>query len=244
MNFTKTLVTLVVLSILAVGFGYWASKTKPAATVPMQQTHVLAGEQVGEGDLYRYAESGQYYTVEANYPGSRPIIEAALKTDIDQFKQNIEGLDATVMPSLADGNKLAFNAEFKTYTSGQLHTTSYAYTIYENTGGAHPNTYFKTFTFDQNGKEVGIKEVIASNPNGLEELSLLVSNEVTAQMKQRLSQDDVTGAIFAEGLAAKEENFSNFVVDGDTLVILIPPYQVAAYVMGSFEVRIKLKDIQ
>lgn len=239
MNFKQVIVALIILLVLGAGFDYWASKTPP---LPPVQQHVLAGEQIGEGNEYRYSEEGQYYTAEAFYPGDKPVIEQALADLIAEFKQNIAGLDATVMPSLADGHKLAFAAEYKTYTGTK--TTSYAYAVYEDTGGAHPNTYFKTFVFDQQGNEIGIKDSIASNPNGLEELSLLVSDDVTAQMKQRLNQDDVTGALFVEGLAPTVENFSNFVIDGDTLVILIPPYQVAAYAVGSFEVRIKLKDIQ
>ena len=130
-------------------------------------------------------------------------------------------------------------------------TVSYAYQVYADTLGAHPNLYYKTFVFDQNGNQLGLKDVLSNNPNWLEELSLLVSQDVTAQLKARLAESipqgdegpDVTDSLFTEGLAAQEENFKNFVVDGDELVILIPPYQVAAYAAGAFEVRIPLSEV-
>ena len=57
---------------------------------------------------------------------------------------------------------------------------------------------------------------------------------------------DLTWSAWAQaaGLAPTVENYSTFAVDGDTLLIELPPYQVAAYAAGSFEVRVPLKDIQ
>ena len=101
-----------------------------------------------------------------------------------------------------------------------------------------------TFVFDKDGNKVALGQLFPNNPNWLEELSLVVSNDVVAQMKQRTGLDDITGSVFAEGLATKEENFQNFVIDGDMLVVEIPPYQVAAYAAGSFEVRTPLKGLQ
>jgi hypothetical protein len=70
-----------------------------------------------------------------------------------------------------------------------------------------------------------------------------VRTDVTAQYKQRAEVATTTGLLFEEGFAPTEENFQNWYLDGDTLVIQIPPYQVAAYVAGSFEVRIPLAEI-
>lgn len=243
----KTLIALGMLIVLGLVFGFWASKSPAPAGQEAQEQHILKGEQVGEGNIYRYAASEQYYEVNVEYPDTgnaqaQAALETGLKTEIDDFVQNVQGLDASVLPSLAGGHKLMLDIGYKSY-SGTNNTGSYLFTIYADTGGAHPNTYFKTFVFDQTGKQLSIEDVLKNNPNGLEELSLVVSNDVVAQMKDRIGVDDVTSSIFAEGLSPKAENFSNFVVDGADLVIEIPPYQVAAYAVGSFEVRMPLNSI-
>ncbi len=230
---TRQIISVVVVIVIA-GGAWWFLVNVPAPA-PAQEQMVQASE---------FNEEGPYSTIKVEYPATSPAaratIEAALKTEIDNFKQNIQGLDATIMPSLA-GRKLAFAAEYKEYSGAD--TTSYWYTVYEDTGGAHPNAYFKTFVFDKSGARLELGDVLKNNPNWLEELSLLVSGDVVAQYKVRTQVDDPTGAIFGEGLAPKAENFQNWFIDGDTLVIEIPPYQVAAYAVGSFEVRISLSDI-
>lgn len=254
MNSTRIInIVLIVVALVAIAWG--VSLIKVSEPVPPMQ-HVLEGQLTAAGD-YRYSENTDYYTIDVDYPATttlsgaadvkaRTTIEQALADHIAQFKQ--DGNFANLTPQdieiqgLGPDRKYALGMTYTVYASPAY--ASYVYLIYEDTLGAHPNAYFLTFVFDKNGNQVGIKDILASNPNGLQELSLLVSNDVTAQMKTRLGMDDVTGAIFAEGLAPTEENFSNFAIDGDTLLIEIPPYQVAAYAMGSFEVRIKLKDIQ
>lgn len=233
-----------ILLAVAVGLVAWGLTfihvQKPAAAEPDSAT-VQAPVQLQPST---YTESGSHYDISVAYPATsaaeRATMEAAFASQIADFKSAVADLDPSVMPSLAD-HKLSFGAEYKAYEAPGY--TSYLYTVYEDTGGAHPNGYFKTFVFDAQGKEVTLDKVLAGNPNWLEELSLAVSNDVVAQMKQRTGQDDVTGLLFAEGLAPKAENFENFVIDGDTLVIEIPPYQVAAYAAGSFEVRLPLSSI-
>jgi len=203
------------------------------------------GSATPQGD-YKYTEEGPYYVIEARYPAGRPAVEAALAASIAQFKEdgnfaNLTAEDIQIQ-GLGPDRKYAYDAEYKTYNAPGY--TSYFYTIYQDTLGAHPNGFFLTFVFDKEGNKVSLAQLFPNNPNWLEELSLVVSNEVVAQMKQRTGLDDITGSVFAEGLATKEENFQTFVIDGDMLVVEIPPYQVAAYAMGSFEVRTPLKGLQ
>ncbi len=245
---------IVGLVIVAAGVVWGLSLVKAPQSVVY--TPVLQGEQLGEGSMV-YHENEAYYTIEALYPFStelspaadakvRMTIESAIAERIAEFKENGNFAALTAedikIQGLGVDRKYALGMEYKAYAGAD--TVSYLYAIYEDTLGAHPNAYFMSFVFDKQGKQLGITDILATNPNGLEELSLLVSNDVTAQMKARTGVDDVSGSSFAEGLAPKVENFSTFVIDGDTLVLALPPYQVAAYAVGSFEVRIQLKDIQ
>lgn len=197
-----------------------------------------------------YTNEGPYHSIRVLYPEApqkqRTSIEAEMQELVAQFKQNarVESLtpaDIEIM-SLGGERKFTLAAEYKTYVSGEY--TSYLYTIYEDMLGAHPNGYFMTFVFDAEGNAVELGSLFPQNPNWLGELSLLVSNDVSAQYRARAGIDDLTGLLYPEGLAPKVENFQNFVLDQDDLVIFIPPYQVAAYAAGSFEVRIPLADLR
>jgi hypothetical protein len=228
-----------VAALAAVGLTYLKAPQTP-------ETHILSGIATSTGS-FEYTEDHPYYTVDIVYPethnqNEQTIIETALKSTADDFAQNIDGLDPSVMPSLAQGYKLALNIDYARY-AGARATTSYLFTVYEDTGGAHPNTFFTTFVFDARGQQLALKDLLGRNPQWLEELSLRASDDIVAQMKKRLGQDDVTGAIFADGLAPKEENFQTFIIDKEDLLIEIPPYQVAPYAAGSFEVRLSLSDL-
>lgn len=248
MNPKKVVVALVAVLILGALFGWLGSRTQNAPTTKVQQQDLLGGSATTTGG-YEYAESTGTYTVSLLYPGAtqlsdpaadqqaRLTVEAGLKQELDDFKENVQGLDAAILPSLADGHKLELEATYKTYAGSG--TVSYLYTIFADTGGAHPNTYFKTFVFDQTGTTTSI----AAYAN-LQKLATIVSADVTKQAQERLQEQDVSGAIFAEGLTPTENNYSNFVIDGSDILVEIPPYQVAAYVLGSFEVRVPLAQVK
>jgi hypothetical protein len=237
MSLKQTVIALVLLAVGIGIFGLWASRTEPIAQAPQE---VAASEVVDEG---------QYYSIRITYPAATPDVRATIESEVSalaaEFKANAKVDDLTPedieVMGLGDGRKYTFEAEHKEYTSPEYR--SYVYTVYEDTLGAHPNTTFKTFVFDKDGNRKTLTEVLSNNPNALEELSLLVSNDVVAQYRQRAQVDDVTGLLYDEGLAATAENYSNFYVDGDDLVVLFPPYQVAAYAAGSFESRVPLADI-
>ncbi len=255
MNFKKLGVALVLLGLGLVVFGLLAQH-QGSGVAHTQDVHVLTGTTTPAGN-YAYAEDAPYYTIKVSYPATtslavpadaaaRLVIETALAKEINQFKT--DGNFANLTPEdvkiqgLGPDRKYALDMEYAAYTSSDY--VSYAYTIYEDTLGAHPNVYYLTMVFDKTGKRIGIKDILVGNPNGLEELSLLASTQVNNELKKRINMDDTTGALFAEGLSPTENNYSNFYVTGDTLVVMFPPYQVAAYAVGAFEARILLKDLR
>ncbi len=254
MNYKQVAIALVILAGLLVVVSFWP--TTPPKTAPVVQEQVLAGTLSSAGD-YEYAEDEKYYTVKASYPAetglsaeadakARLTIERSLADRIAEFKKNGGLNDMTAenaaIQNLGGDRKYALDLKYKKFTAPD--SVSYLYTVYEDTGGAHPNTYFMTFVFDKQGNKMELAQLFPSNPKWLEELALLVSNDVVSQYKARAQVEDTTGLLFNEGLAPKAENFSNFVLDGNSLAVYLPPYQVAAYAAGSFEVKIPLKDLQ
>jgi hypothetical protein len=254
MNYKQIGIALVGLGVLALLFANWMQR-QPGEAEPIAETHVLAGTTTPAGD-YQYVEDADYYTIEVSYPAKttleaaadrkvRLAIEQSLADAIAEFKRNgnFDNLtqEDVAIQGLGPERKYMLGMEYKAYAGEE--TVSYAYTVYEDTLGAHPNGYFMTLVFDKQGDPMTLEQVLAANQSSIEKLSTLVFNDVVAQTKQRLGQDEIAGVLFDEGLSPRVENFKSFVIDGDTLVVLIPPYQVAAYAMGSYEVRIPLAEL-
>ncbi len=261
---TKQMLSVMgVLVALALVFAWLSSYTRPpapAAGLP-PTSPVLHGTATTTGD-FEYQEKADGYQIDIIYPSTtglgadadlrvRTTIERGLADIINTFKSDAASMltPDEVARLKSQSTFYALGATYKAYR-GQG-TVSYEFDIYQDTGGAHPNAFYKTFAFDEQGTVLELSTVLKNNPNWLEELSLLASQDVVRQLKERIGSSlpqgangpDVTDSMFSEGVAAKEENFQNFVIDGSDLVILIPPYQVAAYAMGTFEVRIPLSKI-
>lgn len=249
MNTTRIISAL--LLAVAVGIVAWGLSSLHSQQ-PQQQpeSHLLAGlaTTTAAGAGYEYTEDHPYYTVDLVYPETRnqaeqTAVETALKTELDGYAQSVADVDASVLPSLQEGYKLALDIDYQKFT-GAGETTSYLFTVFEDTGGAHPNHYFRTFVFTPAGATLGLGDLFVSTSTNstadyLNQIAEIATADVTEQLQERLG-DDSSDALFADGLAPTVDNYQNFVLDGSTLKILFPPYQVAAYAAGDFEVDIPL----
>jgi hypothetical protein len=254
MTTKQILYSLGVLAVLAVIFGFWASFTKPIEPVA-QEAHALPGSLTDQGD-YLYTEDKDYYTIKAAYPATtglepeadlkaRATIEQGLAQGIADFKKD-SGLD-TLTPqdaqiqNLSADHRYSLDMEYKAFTSSS--TVSYAYQVYADTLGAHPNLYYKTYVFDEQGNQLALADLfVASSTTYLKQISDAATAQIKDELTSRLGAAP-GDSFFAEGTAANPDNFQSFVIDGDELVFLIPPYQVAAYAAGAFEVHIPLSQL-
>ncbi len=100
----------------------------------------------------------------------------------------------------------------------------------EYTGGAHPNANIWTIVYDTN----------KHNIVNLEELISL--EKVSFQVRQNLIINPriVNTLWMMEGTTSKEEYFLNYVMTDKGIIFYFPPYQVAPYSSGTFEVLVKL----
>ena len=133
--------------------------------------------------------------------------------------------------------------EYKPYLSKNF--VSYEFDIYMDTGGAHPNGFFRTLTLDKEGREVTLEDLFVSGAPYLPRISVEVYTEVLAQLRERSGGE--VSADMADmvriGTSPTPETLQFFVLDGSDLVILIPPYQAASYASGTFAVRIPLSQL-
>ncbi|MDB5224871.1 MAG: hypothetical protein JWO43_493 [Candidatus Adlerbacteria bacterium] len=250
---------LAVLALIAWGISYMQPKVAAPTAVVQGDVNILQGTATSTGDLV-HTEHTDYYDIRVVYPAKTPLIVSSVEADaaarttmeqsllatINSYKTNLGEFDATMQEFIKTrGAPLALDITYKMYTSPKF--VSYKYLVYEDTGGAHPNGYFSTFMFDGQGHNVQLSELFAPASDYLARISAESKKQITAELTKRLQDSggaDTNADMFAEGYAPKAENFQNFVVDGSTLKIFFPPYQVAAYAVGDFEVDIPLSQLQ
>jgi hypothetical protein len=231
--------------------------TAHAPTTSVKISPILAGTSTEGGD-YHYVEDQPYYTVDVTYPSQVSLapdaatkaertIEQALADDISQFKTdgnfaNLTTEDVQIQGLGAD-RKYAFGATYEKYEGGS--TVSYVFLVYQDTLGAHPNSFYQTFTFDQNGNELQLADLFKPNSNYLTVLSPLAYQGVVAQLQSKdgaaPSSDELDTA--RVGTEPSPEALQFYYVDGNTLHLLFPPYQVAAYAAGAFDVAIPMSQL-
>lgn len=167
-----------------------------------------------------------------------PFIEAEVDAFMVAQSQEITAFFSEIDPIMIGG----FNAPWSLYINYEIFypapdLISLVFTISTYTGGAHPNTYFRTYVFDlTNETLLGLEDIFAVNPYAT--ISPIVQASLIAQMA-----DFADPQWIADGTGETPENYLNFVLDKGELVFLFPPYQVAAYAAGPQSVRIPLSDL-
>ncbi len=242
---------LFVLGLVLLGL-FWYVATHPAPTpgtgfLPQGQNNVV------DRGPQQITETADWYAIDAKYPGTTPLSVTAgaeaeanavllMKTfeegQIERFKGDLAGYDAEYRQFLAaEGRKASLSIDYVGFASPK--TLSYVYGMVEDTLGAHPNSYYRTFTFDLATGEVLHLGDLFEDPNYLQTLSTLSRERLPADLASRaqITVDQVDMDMLNAGTAPYEDNFINFYIDGEEFVLLFPPYQIAAYVYGSSELR-------
>jgi hypothetical protein len=107
---------------------------------------------------------------------------------------------------------------------------SVLFTFWEYAGGAHPNTFTKSFNYDLNrDAPVRLADLFTQNANYLN----VISGYSIGELKKL---DTVNHA--EEGAGPKIENFHSWNITPAGLKIIFDRYQVGAYAVGPHEVVI------
>jgi hypothetical protein len=246
----------VVILLLVLGVWYVVLHPAPAKAPADGATTSSALVLPSQGP---YADHAQYYDIAANYPTSTPLrTEASAAADENATALMRDWIAVTIAQFKSDGQYDSLTAEdarMRGFDAGRKnslqimyliasseHTVSYIYTVNADTGGAHGNTYFKTFVFDRiTGDELFLGDLFRARTDYLTTLSDMSRSKLPTVIGQYY---DAT--FIKDGTEPKEDNFANFFFDGADFTLLFPPYQVAAYAQGPITLRIpsiQLKDI-
>lgn len=203
-------------------------------------------------------DSGAYYDAEVSYPASTPLIASAgrdadaaavqsmkvfAEGQISAFKER-SGIDTLTQADievmqLGGDRKYALSVDYETKESPT--TLSYIYTLYEDTMGAHPNAYLRTYTFNKKtGEQIHLDEILSGNY--LERLSTL-SREKLAKTIGEMSGGEPNMEYIESGTLPIADSFQNFYLEAGALVLLFPPYQVGPYAIGLQSARIPFSEL-
>ncbi|MDO4430155.1 MAG: DUF3298 and DUF4163 domain-containing protein [Lonepinella koalarum] len=135
------------------------------------------------------------------------------------------------------------------YASKNILSISLTLFMYSS-GATHGNFAFETLNFDTRNTLIKIRldDLFKADCNYLERISELTIKQLCREYweKTREEADEDTIEWFRDGASPDIVNFENFLITDKGLTFLFPPYQVGAYVMGTWTVEIpyfELRDL-
>lgn len=255
----ETIIVILVLIILALGGIIWYLLARHVLPPLVGGPTATSTPQTGQtaqaaGDL---SEHGQYYDINAKYPATTALPNAqgvnAMKQweqdTIAQFKKdgnfaNLTPNDVHIM-GLGPNNKESLDISYVSASGSG--TISYTFTVTEDTLGAHPNTTYKTFVFDsKTGARMSLSDLFAPGNAYLTELSTKSRALLPAVIakSEGISVKNVDAGMLNDGTKPTADNFADWYLDGSNLVLIFPPYQVAAYAAGTQRLSIPLSSFK
>ncbi len=262
MNIQTEIIGAAVLAVVVAGLVLWYVSEHPAPYVNNTFETAASTKAGSEGAAVSLNETAAYYDIVASYPSST-ILKASAGPDADtravaRMKQfavdsiatfktegNFANLSRDDVQILGlDQRKESLEIKYESKTAAQ--TLSYIYTTYADTHGAHPNTYFRTFTFDRkSGVGLALKDIFVPGADYLSVLSTQSRRLLIASIAARegVKSTEVDTDYLNRGTGPDADNFQNWYFEGTSLVLIFPPYQVAPYAAGIQMATIPLSQL-
>lgn len=183
-----------------------------------------------EKSTFVYQEKYHKYEMNIEEPKEnneqlRLMIEEKMNKIKDSFLESIK--DSEIQKDLT----YFLNIQFQKYIADSF--ISYVFFIETYTGGAHPNINIESIVYNEETSElISITKLINENPNFLKSVSRNVRGNLLINPKL------VNTLMMMEGTSEKEENYKTFAITKSGYIFFFPPYQIAPYSSGSFNVNV------
>jgi len=240
------------LSLLACSWTFTAefpTATIPAPaeppTIPPLPTPTPANPPPFVISTLNFNETGQNseYTIDVQFPAIlenndpraqafNDEIHALVQGEIAAFKLSV--LDAPDDPAFAASS---FDVKFgMLFKNDRISSIKFDHLVYIS-GAAHPYGYSRTVNYDfHQGKSLSLDELFHPGSNYLEAIAKYCSAE--------LSQRDIGFDVLSTGAAPTLENYRNWNITPNGLMITFDQYQVAAGAAGSQTVVVPYGELQ
>jgi len=239
MNIKSFLIAIVVLVALGAGAFFvknWAGEQRPENQNTAQG--MLIQDKTITDNTKPLKISITYPFIQGHDDFNRKA-EGVIMNELADFKKNALDNDAAVKAtSPQDYAKYPREYELTiSYDKGEVdeNIASIVYSVYVDTGGAHPNGYYISLNYDlKNNKEIALADVFGNQPDYLQKVSAYCVTDLTKQVTERMGNTD--GTWIKDGAGPTSENYSVFMVTNNSLIFYFSPYQIAPYVAGDFKV--------
>jgi peptidoglycan-N-acetylglucosamine deacetylase len=218
---------LVIIGGLVV-FGLKSSPSKTPEPVP--DVPVVTSWPSAQVRKETITENPKGYEITAAYPITQSEGLTAMFRDF--VTDQIEGFktDTTEAGELPEGFRdMTLDITYEEFRNKLA--DNYVFLIYSDTGGAHGLQTTKTFSYDEKGNQIQLKDLFTNGAKGLG----VISDYVQKELAKREFADK---AWIAEGSAPTEENYQNFVIEDTGVTFIFDPYQVAPYAAGTQKVLV------
>ncbi len=235
-----------IILILTVGViaGFYFAFFYKTAEAPHDSEPVVEEEPVAQ---LEYTSSSKQiikdgYEVDFKFPvTNEEKINTEINKVVDDMVSSFEKEAISFLPHPSGENRnYSLYGNFETHFGNKYDTVAFLVSV--DFGGAHPNHFFKTITFDKNQNIVTLENFLNNEFSGLSTLDK-ISDLASKKIHEKLGEN-ANSEMIAEGTKPSVENFDNFYVDGDTVVFLFEPYAVAPYAYSSQEARINFSEIR
>lgn len=158
-------------------------------------------------------------------------LKSIVQNETDAFKKDLA--DVTPTPG---GNGSTFDVEYELVSQkGNIWSLKFNIEGYTE-GAAHPYHYTITVNRDlENDKDITLDEVFQPNSSYLQTLS--------DYSKAELSKRDIGFQGFEQGADPTPENYHNWNISDEGLIITFDEYQVAPYAAGPQTVKIPFSEL-
>jgi hypothetical protein len=226
---TKNITIIILAAVLILGGGAWIYlKNAP-------QTPTIVEKLV--------EEETEEYSIYLVYPQIRNLQDTDIQVALnEEFTPNLDETRDYLITlweeelEWRNASQLEISQSFTTHFVSQT-LLSIEFTHRDYLGGAHAGMTTSVANYNlSSGKEILLQNVFKKDSDYIQTLSNISTTELTNRL-----EDDI---LFIDGAGPDEENFTNFVITKDSLIIIFVPYQVAPFSEGFQEVEIPYSRIE
>lgn len=235
---------------------------------PENKENIKEGEKVSNivENKKTFIDENSFYSIKTEYPieilDKNNDIENFIMSNVKQRQEDwkiggeLYNSEKQLKEEFSDRPDMiySFDTTYKKIDAKNKGIKNYVFLSYEYTGGAHPNNWTTTFSFDKNGR-IDIQNILDFSDYKDIELTKILAEK----LKGKEFEDRIVSDMLEQGLGLsylekdgksinKEKcscdgfffgsNFQNFYIKDTGITFIFSPYQIAPYAAGTIEVEL------
>ncbi|MCB1290073.1 esterase [Mycolicibacterium sp.] len=216
------------VSLAAVLVGAMILTAPPAAAGPEACTAL--GGVIEAGDICGVHASDPAYTMDVTFPLGYPDEQVI----IDYLGQTRDGF--VRVAQAPDARNLPYEMDVSAQSFASAQTRSVVLTLFQSVGGAHPTTWYKSFTFDvSQNRPVTFDMLFAPDTKPLQEIFPLV--------QRQLEKDTILAGSISPGDGLDPSHYQNFAVTDDAVIFFFGRGELLPSYVGETSVTLPRNEI-